>query len=73
VRACLRLSEKLQRSGSRCKRLARLRPGQTVIYQVGGRARVNACRGRLAHRLRLTVAGQPPRVRRAAGRLLGGL
>ena len=73
LRACLRLSEKLNVSGSHCRRLARLRPGQTVVLRVLARVKLNACRGQLAHRLRVTVAGEPPRVRRFAARLLAGV
>jgi len=73
LRACTRLAAKLNRSGSRCRRFARLRPGQTIAYQVLGRVAVNACRGRLAHRLTLRAAGQRLRRDRALGRLLAGL
>ena len=66
------MSRKLQRTGERCRQVAALRPGQTLVYRVIARAKLNACRGPLAHRLRLQVAGQPARVRRAVGRLLAG-
>ena len=45
LRACLTLSPKLHRSGSRCRQLARLRPGHTRIFRVRIRAR-RACGGR---------------------------
>ncbi len=70
--ACLIVSRKLERTGERCRRIAALRPGQTLIYRVIVRAKLNACRGPLANRLRLQVAGQPVRVRRAVARLLAG-
>jgi hypothetical protein len=70
IEACLRVSAKLQRTGERCRRIARLRPGHTLIFRVIARAKLNACRGRLAHDLRVRVAGQPLVVRRAVTRLL---
>jgi hypothetical protein len=72
LRICLNVAEKLNRSGARCKRIARLRVGQTIVYRVVVRAKLTACRGPLAYRLRLKVAGLPPRTRRALSRLLAG-
>jgi hypothetical protein len=72
VTACLFVARKLERTGTRCRRIARLRPGQTLIYRAIARAKLNACRGPLAQRLRVRVAGQRTRVRRAVGRLLAG-
>ena len=70
LRVCMRLSAKLNRSGKRCIRIASLQPGHTRILRVRARVRRGACRGRLAHRIRLQVAGQPPQVRRAVARLI---
>ena len=72
LKACLRLSAKLRLTGKRCRDIARLRPGHTLIFRVLARARTSACRGRIVNRLRLQVAGQPLRVRRAFARLLAG-
>jgi hypothetical protein len=41
-----------------------------VVRQVRARVKRGACRGPLVHRVRLQVAGQPPRVRRAVARLI---
>ena len=70
LRVCTRPSANLNYSGKRCRRIARLQPGHTVILRVRASVRRGACRGRLVHRIRLRVAGQPPQVRRAVARLI---
>ena len=70
LRVCMRPLAKLNRSGKRCRLIARLQPGHTKILRVRARVKRGACRGPLVHRVRLQVAGQPPRVRRAVARLI---
>jgi hypothetical protein len=72
LRSCPRVSAKLRRSGAACRKVARLRPGQSVAYRVLARAKRNACRGRLSYTLTVRGAGQRAKVRRALGRLLAG-
>jgi parallel beta-helix repeat protein len=72
LRACLRVSARLGLSGSECRRIAALRPGQTIVYHVLARAKLNACRGPLPYRLRVTGGSLGAQVRRALGRLLAG-
>ena len=70
LRICMRPSAKLSRTGKRCRRIASLQPGHTVVLRLGARVKPGACRGPLVNRVRLQVAGQPPRVRRAVTRLI---
>ena len=70
LRVCTRRSAKLNYSGKRCRLIASLRPGHTLVLRVRARVRPGACRGPLAPRVRLRVAGQPQSVRRAVMRLI---
>ena len=69
LRVCTRWSGKLSRSGKRCRRIARLQPGRTVVLRWAARVKRGACRGPLVNRVRLQVAGQRPLLRRAVMRL----
>ena len=70
LRVCMRTSAKLSRTGKRCRRIASLQPGHTVVLRLRARVKPGACRGPLVNRVRLQVAGQPPQVRRAVTRLI---
>jgi hypothetical protein len=72
LQACLRVSARLKLSGSACRRIAALRPGQTIVYHLLARAKLNACRGPLPYRLRVVGGSLRAQVRRALGRLLAG-
>ena len=69
LRVCMRPSAKLNRTGKRCRRIASLQPGRTVVLRLAARVKRGACRGPLVNRVRLQVAGQRPLVRRAVMRL----
>ena len=69
LRVCTRTSAKLSRSGKRCRRIARLQPGRTVVLRLAARVKRGACRGPLVNRVQLQVAGQRPLLRRAVMRL----
>ena len=53
LRVCMRPSAKLSRSGKRCRRIASLQPGHTVILRLAARVKRGACRGPLVHQVRL--------------------
>lgn len=72
VRACLRFSHRLQRSGDACRVIARLRPGHTRTFRLAVRVPVDACAGPLRTQLRMRVDGRGARVDHARSRLLAG-
>ena len=70
VRACLRLSQKLDPIGGLCRTIARLRPGHQIVRRIAVRVRRRACPGELTHRVIVRTPGGRARVERAIGRLV---
>lgn len=70
VKACLRLSEKLDAVTGLCRTIARLRPGHPIVRSIVVRVRRRACAGELTHRVIVRASGQRSRVQRAIGRLV---
>ena len=72
IRACVRLSDKLDPQTGLCQRLRKLDPGDDRTRRISVRVKTNACGGRLQHQLTVRSRGQRPLIRRAIGRLLAG-
>jgi Right handed beta helix region len=70
VRACLRLSEKLDAITGLCRTIARLRPGHPIARRIVVRVRRRACAGELTHRVIVRAPGLRARVQRAIGRVI---
>ncbi len=72
VRACLRLDAKFDQQTGRCQTVRRLEPGEGIYRRIRLRVPLDACAGRVTHRLRVTVSGRRARTARATGRVLAG-
>ena len=70
IRVCTDVPAKVIRSGDRCRRIARLQPGHTLVLRVLARVKRDACRGPLVQRVQMQLAGQQLVVRRAVARLI---
>lgn len=70
VRACLRLSEKLDPVTGLCRTIARLRPGHPIVRRIVVRVRRRTCAGELTHRVIVRSPGGSVRAQRAIGRIV---
>jgi hypothetical protein len=72
TRVCVKLSDKLRRSGEACRVIARLPSGHSLVLRVRAIVRSNACRGNLRHEISVKLPGVPLRKAVALARLLAG-
>ena len=68
IRVCTDVGEG-HRSGKRCRRIASLQPGRTLVLRFAVAREARRLPGPLVNRVRLQVAGQRPLLRLAVMRL----